>query len=36
VNADRLEGRAVLAIDKALHYGEVTAFEVGENKTPPN
>jgi hypothetical protein len=28
--------RAVLAIDKALQYGEATAFEVGENKTPPN
>jgi hypothetical protein len=29
-------GRAVLAIEKALQYGEATAFEVGENKTPPN
>jgi hypothetical protein len=29
-------GRAVLAIDKALQYGEVTAFEIGENKKPPH
>jgi hypothetical protein len=29
-------GRAVLAINKALQYGEVTAFEVCENKGPPN
>jgi len=29
-------GHAVLAIDTALEYGEVTAFEVGENKRPPH
>jgi hypothetical protein len=29
-------GRAVSAIDKALQYGEATAFEVCANKNPPN
>jgi hypothetical protein len=29
-------GRAVLAIDKALHYDEATAFEMAENKKPTN
>jgi hypothetical protein len=29
-------GRAVLAIDTALEYHEVTAYEVGENKKLPH
>jgi hypothetical protein len=29
-------GCAVSAIDQALQYGEVTAFEMGQNKRRPN